>query len=418
LSIAHALLGLLARGERCGYELRRELEEEFGAAWSLDYGQLYRALGSAERRRWVAAAAVVRGGLGPARKPYALTRTGRAELRRWLHQPARAPERGRDEFPLKLRFGLEANVGSLGEIVAQRRDVLHSRRGESHGNGDEAHRRGDVGRWLVAETRRRQLDAAIASLDPCEAVVHRGGAQGPPDERDQIVAVGSDDLLLDLLSQYLSASQPRLRFSASRVGSMAGLLALSEGRAHLAGIHLLDSESGEYNVPFVRHLLPEERVLLVNLSMREQGLLVAAGNPKHLRRLRDLARPGVRLINRQPGAGTRLFLYHHLRKAGIDPRSLSGYQRQVPTHSAVAAAVRSGGADAGPGIRAVAEAWGLDFISLGRERYDLAIPRRLFDSPRLRPVLETIHADAFRAAAGRLSGYDTGRMSDVVADVH
>ena len=152
--------------------------------------------------------------------------------------------------------------------------------------------------------------------------------------------------------------------------------------------------------------------------MREQGLLVAAGNPKSLRRLRDLARPGVRLINRQPGAGTRLFLYHHLRKAGIDPRSLSGYQRQVPTHSAVAAAIRSGGADAGPGIRAVAEAWGLDFVPLGRERYDLAIPRRLFDSPRLRPVLETIHADAFRAAAGRLSGYDTTRMSDVVADVH
>ena len=188
MSIAHALLGLLARGERCGYELRRELEEEFGAAWRLDYGQLYRALGSAERRRWVAAAAVVRGGRGPARKPYALTRTGRAELRRWLHQPARAPERGRDEFPLKLRFGLEANVGSLGEIVAQRRDVLHSRRGESHGAGDEARRRGDVGRWLVAETRRRQLDAAITSLDPCEAVVHRGrrtGAAGRarPDRR-------------------------------------------------------------------------------------------------------------------------------------------------------------------------------------------------------------------------------------------
>jgi molybdate-binding protein/DNA-binding PadR family transcriptional regulator len=418
LSIAHALLGLLARGRRCGYELRRELEEEFGAAWRLDYGQLYRALASAERRRWIEAGPPVRGGRGPARKPFTLTRAGRTELRRWLREPARPPDRGRDEFPLKLRFGLDANVGSLGELVAQRRDVLESRRTESHGTCEEARHRGDAGRWLLAETRRQQFEGAIASLEPCEAVAHRRAAKAPREERDRLVAVGSDDLLLDLLVRHLAASHPGLRFSASRVGSMGGLFALAEGRAHLAGVHLLDIESGEYNVPFVRHLLPEERVLLVNLSTRAQGLLVAPGNPKRLRRLRDLARPGVRLVNRQPGAGTRLLLYHHLRKAGIDPRSLCGYRREVPTHDAVAAAIRSGRADAGPGIRAVAEAWGLGFVPLGRERYDLAIPRRLFDSPRLRPLLEAIHDDAFRAAAGRLSGYDTARMSEIVADVH
>ena len=415
MSIAHALLGLLARGERCGYELRRELEEEFGAAWRLDYGQLYRALGSAERRRWVAAAAVVRGGRGPVRKPYALTRSGRSELRRWLRQPAPLPTAGGTISRSSCVSASTPNVGSLGELVAQRRDVLQSRRGESHGSGDEARRRGNVGRWLIAETRRHQLDAAIASLAPCEAVVptrrrarrHRTSATGS--------SRSAATICCSIFSpSRLSASHPRLRFSASRVGSMAGLLALSEGRAHLAGIHLLDIESGEYNVPFVQHLLPEERVLLVNLSMREQGLLLAAGKSQgHSRPARPGASAACAWSTASPAPARACCSTITCARPRIDPPlASSGYQRELPTHRAVAAAIRSGSADAGPGIRAVAEAWGLDFVPLGASattwRFRAGSSTRRACARCSRRSTRT----RFRAAAGRLPGYDTARMSE------
>jgi len=220
------------------------------------------------------------------------------------------------------------------------------------------------------------------------------------------------------LARFLTETHPEIQFSTRRVGSLAGLMALGEGRAHIAGLHLLDIESGEYNVPFVKHLMPEERVLLLHLAQREQGLMVARGNPKRIRSLKDLARRSVQLVNRQRGAGTRLFLFHRLRQARIDPHAIAGFASEVPTHNAVAAAIAAGTADVGPGIRAAAEAWGLDFISLGHERYDLAIPRAIFESPRLRAFLEVMHAGAFRQAAAALSGYDVSRLGTIVADIH
>ncbi len=209
-----------------------------------------------------------------------------------------------------------------------------------------------------------------------------------------------------------------VRFEGARLGSLGGLLALRDGRAELAGVHLLDTQSGEYNVPFIKHLLPEEAIVLITLAHREQGILVEPGNPKRIRGVRDLVRQRVRLINRQPGAGTRLLLFHHLRRNGVDPRSLSGYDREVPTHTAVAAAIAAGTADAGPGIRAAAEAWGLDFVPLARERYDLAVPRRVFDSRAFRPVLEALRGTKFGRAAAAIPGYDTSEMGRVAADLH
>jgi putative molybdopterin biosynthesis protein len=232
------------------------------------------------------------------------------------------------------------------------------------------------------------------------------------------VAIGSDDLVLDLLARFLTEAHPEIQFFARRVGSLAGLMALAEGRAHITGVHLLDVESGKYNVPFVKHLVPEERVLLLHLAEREQGLMVARGNPKRIRSLKDLTRRHVRLVNRQRGAGTRLFLFHRLRRAGIDPQAIAGFASEVPTHNAVAAAVAAGTADVGPGIRAAAEAWGLDFISLGHERYDLAVPHAVFESQRLRVFLEVMHAGAFRQAAAHLTGYDVSRLGTIVADIH
>ena len=195
------------------------------------------------------------------------------------------------------------------------------------------------------------------------------------------------------------------------------MIALHERRAHLAGIHLLDADTGEYNVSYVKHLLPEQRVVLVNVAWREQGLLLAAGNPKGIRGLRDLTRRDVRLVNRQAGAGTRLLLRQRLHQARIDPQRIRGYERELPTHAAVAAAIAAGAADAGPGVRAAAQAHGLDFLPLGEERYDLAIPREVFESRRLRPLLELLHDTAFRREAAQFAGYDVARMSRVVAAV-
>jgi putative molybdopterin biosynthesis protein len=156
----------------------------------------------------------------------------------------------------------------------------------------------------------------------------------------------------------------------------------------------------------------------VNLAYREQGLLVAPGNPKGIRDLRDLARPDVRFVNRQRGSGTRLLLYHRLRQAGVNPQTIHGYDGEAPTHSAVAAAIAAGTADVGPGLRAVAQAWGLGFLPLGQERFDLAITRAAFDSPRLRALREVIHQTDFRQAAAALSGYDVTRLGEVIADIH
>jgi putative molybdopterin biosynthesis protein len=265
----------------------------------------------------------------------------------------------------------------------------------------------------------RQTEAALDALASCAAFFPRRRAAAPErNEGNALVAIGSDDPVLDLLARFLIEAHPEIQFSASRVGSLAGLMALGEGRAHIAGLHLLDVESGEYNVPFVKHLMPEERVLLVHLAEREQGLMVARGNPRRIRSLKDLTRRHVQLVNRQRGAGTRLFLFHRLRQARIDPQAIAGFARELPTHNAVAAAVAAGRADVGPGIRAAAEAWGLDFISLGHERYDLAIPRATFESPRLRAFLEVMHAGPFRQAAAALSGYDVSRLGTIAADIH
>ena len=418
MAAAHALLGLLTRGERHGYELRHELADEFGPEWRLDFGQLYRLLASMKRKGWVGAR-LEPGPHGPDRKVYAITARGRGELKRWLSEPVARMQRGRDEFVVKLRFGLAGQRAPLPALIGERRRLLQSQCAVQRSLRENAQRSGDSGRWLLTDARVRQAEAALDALASCAAFFPKRRAATPErSEGNALVAIGSDDLVLDLLARFLTEAHPEIQFSTRRVGSLAGLMALGEGRAHIAGLHLLDVESGEYNVPFVKHLMPEERVLLLHLAEREQGLMVAPGNPKRIRSLKNLTRRHVRLVNRQRGAGTRLFLFHRLRQARIDPHGIAGFASEVPTHNAVAAAIAAGTADVGPGIRAAAEAWGLDFISLGHERYDLAIPRTIFESPRLRAFLEVMHAGAFRQAAAALSGYDVSRLGTIVADIH
>jgi molybdate-binding protein/DNA-binding PadR family transcriptional regulator len=336
-----------------------------------------------------------------------------------------------ERYGYELRRGLEEDLGpewrldfgqlyrALGRIAEKGWVSFHVETGR--GGPDRkvyaltpAGRR-EMQRWLREEPRAlaRRRDGAVVHERLGSAFQDRKGVGEAP-----LVALGSDDLVLDLLSRRLAGRHPEICFAAQPVGSLSGLIALHERRAHLAGIHLLDVDSGEYNVPYVKHLLPEERVVLVNVARREQGLLLAAGNPKGIRGLRDLSRRGVRLVNRQAGAGTRLLLHHLLRKARIAPSSVAGYERELPTHAAVAAAVAAGLADAGPGVRAVAQAHGLDFLPLGEERYDLAIPRRVFESRQLRPLLELLHDTTLRREAAHLPGYDVVRMSRVVATIN
>jgi putative molybdopterin biosynthesis protein len=229
-----------------------------------------------------------------------------------------------------------------------------------------------------------------------------------------VVAIGSHDLVLDLLAQFLAERAPGTRLASANAGSMGGLVALRRGEAHLAGSHLLHPESGAYNLPYVRQYLPDQPVVLVTLVRREQGLIVAPGNPQDIRGLADLTRPGVHYVNRQRGAGTRVLLDYRLGELGIDPATVQGYAREEVTHLAVAAAVASGVAACGLGIRAAARALELDFVPVEWERYDLVIPREHYESALLEPLLTLLHDANFRAAVAGLPGYDAGPMGDVV----
>jgi putative molybdopterin biosynthesis protein len=224
---------------------------------------------------------------------------------------------------------------------------------------------------------------------------------------------GSHDLCVEVLVSHLRAARPPWPVRWQPSSSLAGLFALATDACDLAGCHLLDAATGEYNAPFVERLLPGEPVLLVTVAEREQGLLVPPGNPKRLHDVRDLAERGVRFVNRPRGSGTRLLLDRLLAAVGIAPAAIDGYDREAPTHLAVAAAVAAGGADVGLGIRAAAQAAGLDFVPLARERYELALRAASVQRPEVGAVLDALRSPAFRAAARVLTGYDATQAGSV-----
>jgi putative molybdopterin biosynthesis protein len=217
---------------------------------------------------------------------------------------------------------------------------------------------------------------------------------------------------MDILAQFLAAENRRL--TSANVGSLGGLVALSRGESHLAGSHLLDPESGEYNLKYIQQVLPNLPVKVIVLVERQQGLIVPKGNPKHILSLRDLTRQDVSYINRQNGAGTRVLLDYHLRLSGIPSDSIRGYEQEEYTHLAVAAAIASGRADCGLGIAAAAQALDLGFIPLYQERYDLVIPRQYFESPLLQPLLRILSDPEFKQAVISLPGYNIDQMGQEV----
>lgn len=232
-----------------------------------------------------------------------------------------------------------------------------------------------------------------------------------------IVAIGSHDLALDLISSFLGRRRPGLSISSSHVGSLGGLMALARGEAHLAGSHLLDEATGQYNIPYIRRYLPGIPVLVLRLVGRVQGLILSRGNPKSIHSLNDLCRSDVTFVNRQRSSGTRVLLDYMLGKAGLAPAAIHGYKREDYTYIAVAAAVKGGSADAGMGILSAARALNLDFVPMLNEEHDLIIPRLHYDSELLRPLLDLLADQEFRNAVDALGGYDTSTMGQVIAEL-
>ena len=229
-----------------------------------------------------------------------------------------------------------------------------------------------------------------------------------------IFCIGSHDLTLDLLAQFLSEHDRR--FVSANVGSQGGLVALRRGEAHLAGSHLFDPKTGEFNISYIRQYMPDIPVKVVALALREQGLFVKRGNPKGIKNLGDLGRSTVRFVNRQRGAGTRVLLDYHLNLMGISPEMIQGYNQEEYTHLGVAAAIASGRADCGLGIAAAAQALNLDFIPLFQERYDLVVPKKFADNELLAPLLGLLNGRVFREAVSKLKGYDVSVMGTVILE--
>lgn len=224
---------------------------------------------------------------------------------------------------------------------------------------------------------------------------------------------GSHDLMVSWISTHASEVMPGWRMDVSFSGSLGGLIALSSGKAELAGCHLWDADSEDYNIPYVERLLPGQRVALVTLAGRRQGLIVAAGNPKDIENLVDLTAENIRFINRQTGSGTRVWLDTMLRAGQIDPEHIQGYETAMMTHSEIARQVAEGGADVGLGFEGAARAYNLDFVPLTQESYELVILERLFEHPALQALLNWLCSKKGKEQIASLAGYDTERSGSV-----
>ena len=233
-------------------------------------------------------------------------------------------------------------------------------------------------------------------------------------ENDTLYRV-SRHMCLDLLAEFLYKRDRRL--TSANVGSLGGLIALKNGEAHFAGSHLLDPDTGEYNISYIKRYLPGELIFIYGFVGREQGLIVKRGNRKKILGLNDLINRKISFVNRQRGAGTRVLLDYHLSKLGIDGDDILGYQQEEYTHLGVAAAVASGRADCGLGIPAAAVSLDLEFISLFQETYQLIIPKLFAESKLLRPLFEVMNEKAFQQAIMGMPGYNVGQMGKLIAEM-
>jgi putative molybdopterin biosynthesis protein len=231
-------------------------------------------------------------------------------------------------------------------------------------------------------------------------------------DRSPIMVLGSDDFALQMLTDDLNRGPGGFEMISSAVGSLDGLIALRQGLADVAGCHLFDAEADDYNAPYLRHLFPDRAVDMVTLAHREQGLMTAPGSPRTVRDIADLAAGDVRFANRNTGSGTRIWLDARLRALDIQPASIPGYDLELRTHSDVAAAVATGRADTGLGIRAAAERFGLDFTPLFMERYDLVFAADRAEQEPFARLRDRLDSRAFHSEVRGLGGYDADHTGD------
>lgn len=232
--------------------------------------------------------------------------------------------------------------------------------------------------------------------------------------RNTLVVIGSHDPLLDELADMLHLGDPRLYMSSSHVGSMGGIMAIRRGEAHMAGCHLLDTADGTYNRSFIRKYFPKGDVKLVSCVGRQQGLMVARGNPLNICSFADISRQGIRYVNRQKGSGTRILTDYLCSREKVEPSDVYGYTREELTHTSVAAQIACGSADVGMGIYSAAKLYDLDFIPICIEEYDLIIPDHAWDSPMVQQLLAILRSDAFREKILSMGGYTVDHPGQVL----
>ncbi len=232
-----------------------------------------------------------------------------------------------------------------------------------------------------------------------------------------VVVIGSHDITIDVLADEIRRRGYNIRISSGNVGSLGGLMALRKGTCHVAGSHLLDTKTGEYNVAYVKRYLKGSSVSIFHLVLRDQGLIVARGNPKGIGGINDLTRDDIAFVNRQAGSGTRVLLDYKLEQLGVNPESIKGYGHEEFTHMAVAVDVLSGAADCGLGIFAAARALDLDFIPIEKEQYDLIIPSSILDNRNIQAILKTIASQSFRERVADLGGYDPSKSGQFWLEV-
>jgi putative molybdopterin biosynthesis protein len=232
--------------------------------------------------------------------------------------------------------------------------------------------------------------------------------------KNTLVSIGSHDPIIDIVSDLLHLKNDNYFLSSAHVGSMGGILALKTGETHIAPIHLLDMENGQYNITYIKKYLANKDMALIKGVNRIQGIMVAKGNLLNIQSLKDIASRELKFVNRQRGSGTRLFLDYNIKQLGINTSDITGYEREEFTHLGVAAAVAAGDADCGLGILSAANLMNLDFIPLGNEEYDFAIPKDFINLDMIQEFINVITSFEFKNELDKLGGYDCTNIGKII----
>lgn len=229
-----------------------------------------------------------------------------------------------------------------------------------------------------------------------------------------LVSIGSHDLIMDIISNYMQKSYDKHFLSSAHVGSMGGIMAMKRGEAHIAPIHLLDPKTGVYNISYIKKYLSNRKMALIKGVKRIQGFMLAKGNPKSIRDFHDLQRKDIIFVNRQRGAGTRLLVDYQLEKEGIGTEEIVGYDREMTTHMSVAAAITSNTADVGVGVYSAAKSMDLDFIPIGEEHYDFLIPEEYLELETVKAFIQVMTSQEFKEELLKMGGYGVEGIGQII----